>query len=91
MGQAYWKKSDNEEVKKDEVIRKFIILNMCFIKNKSNDSDFTPLDRHDTFKTKRVCCEGEVIEMACCGKDHDRIRHFGCCKSSKDFDAEKED
>lgn len=42
------------------------------------------------FKSKMMCCEGEDNEMACCGEDKDRIRHFGCCKSTKDFDSEEE-
>ena len=39
------------------------------------------------FKSKMMCCEGEDDEMACCGEDKANIRHFGCCKSMKDFDT----
>ncbi|MGB4589574.1 MAG: hypothetical protein WBI17_10130 [Clostridiaceae bacterium] len=42
-------------------------------------------------KSKMMYVEGKEEGFECCGEDMDRIRHFGCCKSSKDFDAEKEE
>lgn len=43
------------------------------------------------FKSKLMYCEGEECKMACCCEDKDRIRHFGCCQSSKDFDSDEEE
>jgi hypothetical protein len=42
------------------------------------------------FKSKMMCCEGEDKDTSCCKEDKVRIRHFGCCNSSKDFDESKD-
>jgi len=43
------------------------------------------------FKSHMMYCEGEEKGMACCSEDKDRIRHFGCSKTSKDFEEAKEE
>ena len=43
------------------------------------------------FKSKMVYCEGEEKDRACCSEDKNRIRHFGCIKTSKDAEEAKEE
>lgn len=43
------------------------------------------------FKSELMKCEGDDENMRCCRERKDKIRHFGCSESSKDYDATKEE